>query len=430
MQKIRTDAMGSIFWLFLLSGVWGASCGSSSSSDICKTDSCSDHGQCEDSSGAAVCTCELGYADGNCATCASGYHDDSGVCVSDGACTADSCSGHGSCDDSSGAAVCTCETGYTDANCGSCAIGYHDENGACVIDGTCTAESCSGHGSCDDSGGTPVCSCDTGYTGADCAACAAGYHEENGDCVLDGSDTHPAGWAQPQNHGAALKQGDSDCRQCHAADLTGQGQASSCDSCHPNGWRSDCTFCHGGQDNQTGAPPLNLSGSADSALQTVGAHSVHVTGNDHLAYDCEQCHLKPIELLSAGHLFDASPGTAEVNFTGGLSSAAVYSAPACSSLYCHGDGRNDNGSMGSYTETINACDACHATPPASGEHRRGAHTSRECRECHADVTGSANAITGPALHVNGEPNVTLRNGGSWNAQTRSCNPTCHGSEDW
>lgn len=46
--------------------------------------------------------------------------------------------------------------------------------------------SCSGHGSCSASSGAPVCSCDVGYGGSDCANCATGYARRPGDarCVL------------------------------------------------------------------------------------------------------------------------------------------------------------------------------------------------------------------------------------------------------
>jgi hypothetical protein len=53
-----------------------------------------------------------------------------------------------------------------------------------------------------------------------------------------------------------------------------------------------------------------------------------------------------------------------------------------------------------------------------------------CRDCHADVVGTGTTIIGPELHVNGNKDVNLRQGGTYNAQTGSCNPSCHGSENW
>jgi len=351
--------------------------------------------------------------------------------VADTACQADSCSGHGSCDDGSGALVCTCDAGYAGDACDACAAGYHDDgSGACVADTTCQADSCSGNGSCDDSSGAVVCTCDTGYAGDACESCAPGYVDDGTGTCVENDSPHPAGWADPAQHGAAAKNADLDCRTCHGAGLTGQGDAPSCDSCHANGWRTNCTFCHGGQDNQTGAPPVDLSGRSLTSEQTVGAHTTHVTGANHMTYDCDQCHIKPTDVLSPGHLFDATPGVAELNFSGGLSAAGSYDGPGCSSLYCHGNGRGDNGSVAAYTGTIDTCTACHPAPPNSGHHQVGSHVNAGCRACHNAVAGANNTIIGPELHVNGNKDVELRSGGTYNANTGSCNPSCHGTRTW
>ncbi len=156
----------------------------------CEADSCSGHGVCDDSSGAPVCTCDAGYAGDACATCADGYHLEADACVADAVCTADSCGGHGTCDDSSGQVVCTCDVGYEGQACDACAAGYHDDGqGGCVADETCQANTCSGHGACDDSGGAPVCTCDAGYAGLNCSQCAEGYQDNDADdTCLEGCD--------------------------------------------------------------------------------------------------------------------------------------------------------------------------------------------------------------------------------------------------
>ncbi|MBI5542422.1 MAG: hypothetical protein HY901_00925 [Deltaproteobacteria bacterium] len=154
---------------------------------------CSGHGTCADSSGAAACTCDAGYAGASCASCAAGYQDQD----ADGTCLADcassglgNCSGHGTCSDSSGTATCSCEAGYAGASCASCAAGYqdHDTDGTCLAD--CASSglgNCDGHGTCSDATGTATCACDPGYAGASCASCAAGYqdHDADGTCLVD-----------------------------------------------------------------------------------------------------------------------------------------------------------------------------------------------------------------------------------------------------
>jgi len=87
-----------------------------------------------------------------------------GSCVYNTKCKSDSCSGHGICSDSSGKVVCTCDTGYTGTYCESCASGYHRENTLCVKDNPCNGVTCSNHGVCKlDSLGNPKCECDSGY---------------------------------------------------------------------------------------------------------------------------------------------------------------------------------------------------------------------------------------------------------------------------
>jgi hypothetical protein len=49
--------------------------------------------------------------------------------------------------------------------------------GDICVDPACAPTTCSGHGSCDDSGGAPSCTCDAGFTGARCDAHAATFYD-------------------------------------------------------------------------------------------------------------------------------------------------------------------------------------------------------------------------------------------------------------
>ena len=107
--------------------------------------------------------------------------------------------------------------------------------------------------------------------------------------------------------------GEQVCTNCHGDDLkgdAGQGSAS-CDT-----WRSDCTFCHGGEDNLTGAPPEDIHDAAIDA--SFGPHTAHVEGGIRTALECTECHVEPEGVLSIGHMFDATPGVAENDFSVGL----------------------------------------------------------------------------------------------------------------
>lgn len=237
---------------------------------------------------------------------------------------------------------------------------------------------------------------------------------------------HPAGWASATKHGMAAKMGDQDCRSCHGADLTGDGPIASCDSCHEAGWRTNCTFCHGGTDNATGAPPQGLD-DLDSPL-TFPAHSKHVEQTIHGAYDCSQCHKKPTDVLSEGHLFDSTPGKAEIDFSGGLNKSGTFASGSCSSLYCHGNGRVDNG-VATVNDAPKTCSSCHPSGTTginamSGKHALHVYEGISCWECHQGVLASNGTFVDPTLHVNGVKNPQLPAGITYTGG--SCSGTCHG----
>ncbi len=180
------------------------------SATACSAGLCGAHGTCDDSTGKAVCTCEVGYRGADCARCAAGYvSDGAGQCV-DAASTADvpdagtgsgearpdagaaqgacassglSCGDHGDCIDASGTAQCACDEGYAGANCQSCAAGYQDRDGdgRCLPNCATASLSCGDHGTCSDASGRASCTCDEGYAGANCQSCAAGYQDRDGD---------------------------------------------------------------------------------------------------------------------------------------------------------------------------------------------------------------------------------------------------------
>ena len=151
----------------------------------CGLNTCSGHGTCDDSSGSPVCDCDEEYAGDHCEACNTGYHAVGDDCVEDEVCQPDSCSGHGTCSTPSGVIECACDAGYAGDICNECAPGYHLEGQNCVEDEVCQPDSCSGHGTCSTPSGVIECACDAGYAGDICNECAAGYHLEGQECVAD-----------------------------------------------------------------------------------------------------------------------------------------------------------------------------------------------------------------------------------------------------
>ncbi len=169
--------------MFLTSG-----CGHDSGSSKCQADSCFGHGTCDDSSGMVLCQCKQGYDGLRCTNCAAGFHAKNGRCVLDNSCDAYTCSGHGSCDDSNDTLICICDHEYTGEHCDTCAQGYqdNDQDGTCRQDCETAGLYCNNNGTCEDESGTARCRCDKGYSGKDCSECSAGYHmEDQQQCVED-----------------------------------------------------------------------------------------------------------------------------------------------------------------------------------------------------------------------------------------------------
>jgi predicted CxxxxCH...CXXCH cytochrome family protein len=238
---------------------------------------------------------------------------------------------------------------------------------------------------------------------------------------------HPVGWTAPGKHGKAANLNSQDCTMCHGKDLAGGTIGIGCDGCHPSEWRTTCTFCHGGTDNDTGAPPQGLDGGAS----IFPSHTAHVIEGNHPLWSCDQCHVVPTEATSEGHMFDDTPGKAEVTFGAGLSDGGKYGSMTCSSLYCHGNGQGDNGSVPVNKSGV-TCSSCHAGPTSSGTalgqmsglHKKHVQEGIACQECHGEVLSGTTTFANPDLHVNGAKNVQMPGSITWGAN--GCNGNCHG----
>ena len=79
---------------------------------------------------------------------------------------------NGSCDDGAdGTGACLCDGGYVGLACDACPDGQQDNDGDGTCRPGCAADSCSGNGVCDDSSGDVSCVCEPPYAGPACAVC-------------------------------------------------------------------------------------------------------------------------------------------------------------------------------------------------------------------------------------------------------------------
>lgn len=156
----------------------------------CVPDPCV-YGECIGTDDGFQCLCETNWVGPLCDVCPEGFHDEDG-CWPDGLpCADDMCSGHGQCDDSIGTAVCTCDKGWGGTWCDTCATDWHLEGSECVPDqNVCVPDPCKGHGNCTADGFEWTCACDIGFAGDDCGQCAEGYVAlASGACVSTASLT-------------------------------------------------------------------------------------------------------------------------------------------------------------------------------------------------------------------------------------------------
>ena len=241
---------------------------------------------------------------------------------------------------------------------------------------------------------------------------AAGKHL-NG--VVDAPSGHPAGWVN--DHGPQAKGNLAQCQPCHGANLDGGAAGVSCDKCH-SGWKTKCSFCHGGTDNQTGAPPVDTHGKTATSELTVGAHSSHLSDSEiRKAVACSDCHVVPTDVFSAGHI-DAA--TATVTFGAlakTLNENPVWdrTAAKCSSAYCHGasltawGGSNKTPQWTKVDGTQAACGTCHGAPPPAPHPQNS-----NCNQCHGlTVLANGKIDIAGGKHIDGLLEVTGAHAAGW-----------------
>jgi predicted CxxxxCH...CXXCH cytochrome family protein len=272
------------------------------------------------------------------------------------------------------------------------------------------------------------------WTGIDQATC--------GTCHDDGTTPSNLLW----KHDTHVRVAGLKCAECHAQviDTTGllidpvlhvngvvdtlTRDSAVCNVCHSGGTQS-CVGCHGGIDNQTGAPPKGLRGEMHASTRAVGAHSKHLSGGIFAAaLACSGCHTVPATMLDPGHL--GTDSVAELtwhgisNQTGGASWNRTSNS--CAATYCHGNFPGGKaGNIPVWTSVNQAtCGSCHdaGTQPAELLWKHEFHVSvagLKCADCHAQVVDLSNNITDLDLHVNGAIDTLTRD-------TVLCN-SCHGS---
>jgi hypothetical protein len=246
----------------------------------------------------------------------------------------------------------------------------------------------------------------------------------NGQPDVLGDAQHPAAWLTPGDpnfHGTRANQNISACLKCHAASGSPKVTTVVCSNCHAGSLAfTNCTLCHGGTDNASGAPPHDVAGNTATTFRGVGAHTSHLAATHNLSapFDCTVCHgPKPTDAFTAGHI----DGSVTVPFSG-VGAPGSWNGTTCAT-YCHGatltGGTNKTPSWTTVNNTQATCGTCHGVPPGSGHHNSPSAHQTSCTTCHTNLGSGAD-------HVNGTISMGTGNPPGWIASTRSCNNSCHG----
>ncbi len=169
-----------------------------------------------------------------------------------------------------------------------------------------------------------------------------------------------------------------------------------------------CTACHGGTNDDTGAPPKDLKGLTATTLISVGAHTAHVkAGSLAAAIDCSACHVKPAAVTAPGHLDGSTTITwGGVSGAKGASPSWNRATATCSNVYCHGATLSGGTNVAPRWTTVDgtqaACGTCHGLPPANHPALAIGATTATCNTCHPETVRADGSIdAGSGRHVNG-----------------------------
>ena len=345
-------------------------------------------------------TCKVGFYGPNCDSCPM---SNGGAPSS----AASACSDHGTCDGSgtmSGSGTCSCEKGFTGADCSSCVTGYGPpgkcdtpicaspcQHGKCSAPDTCTCEDgwsgdtcdtasceklagCHGNGKCS---APNTCTCNEGYQGKACeianAKCCA-----TTDCATLNKNTCMPCCAFPEGHPGACDMPSYDCKSCDCGTTDGKGTQGCCG----NG------YCQAGPAPSSGGSSSSSSSTSSntelpSSAKFLRAIRVSGTGTPTALGHCCPAN-------KAGHQCD----TCAPNFFGPDCKAcpANKAGETCSD---HGKCETTGASAGACTcqtgWTGDACETCDDTVTRTCEKNCNGPNHGQCT-CASSADGAASAV--------------------------------------
>ena len=270
-----------------------------------------------------------------------------------------------------------------------------------------------------------------------CANSAACHASDAGPSALKCEGCHTAlGGAHTAHFGSTP----GDCSVCHASTaadsasllLDGEHLDSEEDVTFAAGFGGEydddagtcnATYCHGAgvtTTSWTTGTPLGCN-DCHSTASLPGAHAAHasITGGD-----CVACHGGTVSSpTTLANRFAHANGVADVALGaqwGGTYSSSTHS---CSGTYCHG-AANTTPAWASTTPL--GCGDCHTPASLPGGHAKHLPMVRgACDGCHDETVTSAGELKPGGPHVDGDADVAMRFGMTYDSVASTCSQGCH-----
>lgn len=248
------------------------------------------------------------------------------------------------------------------------------------------------------------------------------------DCHDTGT-AHPVPWSSDNDPATSHQTAGNlaiACALCHGVNLGG-GAGPACTTCHNGGspvTNLNCTSCHNSPPSGTAAPNRE------------GAHTTHNALN-RVTGVCDSCH-NGAGTGTPNHFYNSTVDMAFLQVYDAKSGAAVFT-PAngtCTNVSCHG-AQTTPVWIDGLLDVDTQCTLCHRSRSASdqfnsyfsGRHNLHVGGGLLCTDCHDTVKlSTAHFTTLDTPEMEGPASATLND--SLNYDGTSCNPTCHGTENW
>lgn len=175
----------------------------------------------------------------------------------------------------------------------------------------------------------------------------------------------------------------------------------------------------------TNAPAVTIPAAPTGVTATGGANQVSINWtavSGATSYNIYYATTSGVTKTSGAKIVNASKPYVQT----GLAAATTYYYIVTAVNSAGESVASAQGSATTNAPPAQTCGTCHAIPPALGEHQFHAARGYDCSRCHG--TGYSSTAVTATTHIDGVKNLVGTIG--WNATSRSCSNSCHGTKSW